>query len=106
MLAAEEQAEILAAQSEELAGNVPAFEDTVRSATQRANEQRGVAGKCSNRFNCWRPNPATSTTSHASFTLRRDRLSSEKQALGSPDEARLTDLKRQLEAVQEELACV
>jgi chromosome segregation protein len=32
MLAAEEQAEILAAQSEELAGNLPSFEDAVRSS--------------------------------------------------------------------------
>ncbi len=42
---AEEQSEILAAQAEEQSGNLPSFEDAVRAAQNRANEQRThVAG--------------------------------------------------------------
>ena len=104
MLAAEEQAEILAAQSEELAGNLPSFEDAVRSATQRANTQRGVAGQVQQQIQLLAAESRNIDDQSRQFTLRRERLSSEKHALGSPDEARLSDLKRQLEAVQEELA--
>uniref|UniRef100_UPI0027BAF9F2 chromosome segregation protein SMC n=1 Tax=Aquabacterium sp. TaxID=1872578 RepID=UPI0027BAF9F2 len=104
MLAAEEQAEILAAQSEELAGNLPSFEDAVRSATQRANTQRGVAGQVQQQIQLLAAESRNIDDQSRQFTLRRERLSSEKHALGSPDEARLTDLKRQLEGVQEELA--
>ncbi|MFY9810570.1 chromosome segregation protein SMC [Aquabacterium sp.] len=104
MMAAEEQAEILAAQSEELAGNLPSFEDAVRSATQRANTQRGVAGQVQQQIQLLAAESRNIDDQSRQFTLRRERLSSEKHALGSPDEARLTDLKRQLEGVQEELA--
>ena len=104
MLAAEEQAEILAAQSEELAGNLPSFEDAVRSATQRANAQRGVAGQVQQQIQLLAAESRNIDDQSRQFTLRRERLSSEKHALGTPDEARLTDLKRQLEGVQEELA--
>ena len=44
MMAAEEQAEILAAQAEELAGNVPSLEDAVRAATQRGGEMSKELG--------------------------------------------------------------
>ena len=104
MLAAEEQAEILAAQSEELAGNLPSFEDAVRSATQQANTQRGVAGQVQQQIQLLAAESRNIDDQSRQLTLRRERLSSEKHALGSPDTARLADLKQQLEAVQEELA--
>ena len=104
MLAAEEQAEILAAQSEELAGNLPSFEDAVRSATQQANTQRGVAGQVQQQIQLLAAESRNIDDQSRQLTLRRERLSSEKHALGEPDEASLTDLKQQLEAVQEELA--
>jgi chromosome segregation protein len=104
MLAAEEQAEILAAQSEELAGNLPSFEDAVRSATTQANTQRGVAGQVQQQIQLLAAESRNIDDQSRQLTLRRERLSSEKHALGAPDEARLTDLKQQLEAVQEELA--
>lgn len=104
MLAAEEQAEILAAQSEELAGNLPSFEDAVRSATQQANTQRGVAAQVQQQIQLLAAESRNIDDQSRQLTLRRERLSSEKHALGSPDTARLADLKQQLEAVQEELA--
>ncbi|MDX9842174.1 MAG: chromosome segregation protein SMC [Aquabacterium sp.] len=103
MLAAEEQAEILAAQSEELAGNLPSFEDAVRSATQQANTQRGVASQVQQQIQLLAAESRNIDDQSRQLTLRRERLSGEKHALGSPDTARLADLKQQLEAVQEEL---
>ncbi len=104
MLAAEEQAEILAAQSEELAGNLPSFEDAVRSSTQQANTQRGVAGQVQQKIQLLAAESRNIDDQSRQLTLRRERLSTEKHALGSPDTARLADLKQQLEVVQEELA--
>ncbi|MCC7544482.1 MAG: chromosome segregation protein SMC [Aquabacterium sp.] len=102
MAAAEEQAEILAAQAEELAGNVPAFEDTVRSATQRANEQRGVAGQVQQQIQLLAAESRNIDDQSRQLNLRRDRLSSEKQSLAAPDDDRLQELTAQLEQGQED----
>ena len=64
--AAEEQGELLAAQAEEQAQQLPALEDAVRAAQARSNEQRNAGGRrCSSRSRCWRPRAATSTSSRA-----------------------------------------
>ncbi|MFZ5526219.1 MAG: chromosome segregation protein SMC [Pseudomonadota bacterium] len=104
MAAAEEQAEILAAQAEELAGHVPALEDTVRAATQRANEQRGVAGQVQQQIQLLAAESRNIDEQSRQFNLRRERLALEKQGLATPDEARLADLKQQLATGQEEQA--
>ena len=104
MLTAEEQAEILAAQSEELSEHLPSFEDAVRHATQVANAQRGVAAQVQQQIQLLAAESRNVDDQSRQLTLRRERLSTEKHALGAPDDARLTDLKQQLEAVQEELA--
>ncbi|MEN9451323.1 MAG: chromosome segregation protein, partial [Pseudomonadota bacterium] len=104
MAAAEEQAEILAAQAEELAGNVPAFEDTVRSATQRANEQRGVAGQVQQQIQLLAAESRNIDDQSRQLNLRRDRLSTEKQSLAAPDNDRLQELTAQLEQGQEDQA--
>ena len=102
MAAAEEQAEILAAQAEELAGNVPAFEDTVRSATQRANEQRGVAGQVQQQIQLLAAESRNIDDQSRQLNLRRDRLSTERQSLAAPDNDRLQELTAQLEQGQED----
>jgi len=104
MAAAEEQAEILAAQAEELAGNVPAFEDTVRAATQRANEQRGVAGQVQQQIQLLAAESRNLDDQSRQLNLRRDRLSTEKQGLAAPDDDRLQELTAQLEQGQEDQA--
>lgn len=103
MAAAEEQAEILAAQAEELAGNLPTYEDAVRSATQRANEQRGVAGQVQQQIQLLAAESRNVEDQSRQLNQRRERLASEKQTLAAPDELRLTDMKRQLEQGQEDL---
>ncbi len=104
MMAAEDQAEILAAQAEELAGNIPAFEDAVRAATTRANEQRGVAGQVQQQIQLLAAESRNIDDQSRQLNLRRERLATERQGLAASDDARLTDLRRQLEAGQEELA--
>ncbi|MGE5453315.1 MAG: chromosome segregation protein SMC [Acidobacteriota bacterium] len=106
MAAAEEQAEILAAQAEELAGSVPAFEDAVRAATQRANEQRGVAAQVQQQIQLLAAESRNIDDQSRQINLRRDRLSTEKQSLAAPDEARLVDLTAQWEQGQEAQATI
>src|SRR5690606_6816766 len=100
----EEQAEILAAQAEELAASVPAMEDAVRAASQRANEQRGQASQVQQQIQLLAAESRNVDDQARQLTLRRERLVSERQALAPPDELRLTDLNRQLTSAQEALA--
>jgi chromosome segregation protein len=101
---AEEQAEILAAQAEELAANLPNFEDAVRAAGSRANEQRGAVSQVQQQIQLLAAESRNIDDQMRQLNLRRERLASEKQGLASPDEARLADLRQQLDAAQETLA--
>ena len=102
--AAEEQSEILAAQAEELAANLPNFEDAVRAAGNRANEQRAAVTQVQQQIQLLAAESRNIDDQMRQLNLRRERLASEKQGLATPDEARLADLKQQLEAAQETLA--
>ncbi len=102
MAASEEQAEILAAQAEELAGNVPSLEDAVRAASQRANDQRQVAGQVQQQIQLLAAESRNLDEQSRQIQQRRERLRVEVQALAAPDELRLADLHRQHEAGQEE----
>ena len=104
MMAAEEQAEILAAQAEELAGNVPALEDAVRAATQRANAQRGAAQQVQQQIQLLAAESRSIDEQTRQFNMRRERLVAERQTLASTDDARLNELKAQLDEGQEALA--
>jgi chromosome segregation protein len=104
MVAAEEQSEILAAQAEELAANVPALEDAVRAASQRANEQRGVAGQVQQQIQLLAAESRNVDDQSRQLNGRRERLQQEKQSLAAPDALRLADLQSQAEAAAEEMA--
>ncbi len=104
MAMSEEQAEILAAQAEELAENVPALEDAVRSATQGANEQRGVAAQVQQQIQLLAADSRNVDDQARQVQQRRERLRTEVQALVAPDEARLQELKQQLAALEEDQA--
>ena len=104
MAMSEEQAEILAAQAEELAMNVPALEDAVRSATQGANEQRGVAAQVQQQIQLLAADSRNVDDQARQVQQRRERLRTEVQALVAPDQARLQELKQQLAALEEDQA--
>ncbi len=101
MAMGEEQAEVLAAQAEELAMNVPALEDAVRAASQKANEQRGAAGQVQQQIQLLAAESRNVDDQARQIEQRRERLRAEGQALVAPDEVRLADLKRQLESGEE-----
>ena len=102
--AAEEQAEILSAQAEELAANLPTFEDAVRAAGARANEQRTAVTQVQQQIQLLAAESRNIDEQVRQLNLRRERLATERQGLAAPDDARLADLRQQLEAAQETLA--
>ncbi len=104
MVAAQEQSEVLSAQAEELAGQVPSLEDAVRTATQRANEQRGVAAQVQQQIQLLAAESRNIDDQARQLNQRRERLRTEQQALASPDQARLLDLRQQVSVGEEEMA--
>jgi chromosome segregation protein len=104
MATADEQAEILAAQAEELAASVPALEDAVRAAAQRANDQKGAAGQVQQQIQLLAADSRNIDEQSRQFTGRRERLRTESQNLAATDDARLLDLRQQLEGLEEQLA--
>ncbi|AKJ29268.1 chromosome segregation protein SMC [Caldimonas brevitalea] len=99
--AAEEQSEILAAQAEEQAANLPGYDDAVRAASQKANEQRNVAAGVQQQIQLLAAESRNVEEQTRQFSLRRERLSTEVKALAAPDEARLVELTRQNEQAAE-----
>ncbi|MFZ5520765.1 MAG: chromosome segregation protein SMC [Pseudomonadota bacterium] len=104
--AAEEQAEILAAQAEEVAGNLPTHEDALRAASQRATEQRSKVTEVQQQIQLLAAESRNIDEQSRQLNLRRDRLAGERQNLAAPDEARLADLRRQLASAEEQRAVV
>ncbi len=98
---AEEQAEILAAQCEEQAGNLPAHEDAVRAASARANEQRTSVAGVQQQIQLLAAESRNIDDQSRQLNQRRERLTTESRALAAPDEARLGDLRRQHELAAE-----
>ena len=65
---AEEKAELLAAQVEEQAMQLPDLEDALRKAQAEANTQRTVLCRCSSRSRCWPPSSMALKNNRASST--------------------------------------
>ena len=104
--AADEQAEILAAQAEEVAGNLPTHEDALRAASQRATEQRSKVTEVQQQIQLLAAESRNIDEQSRQLNLRRDRLAGERQNLAAPDDARLADLRRQLASAEEQQAVV
>ena len=98
---AEEQSEILAAQAEEQAANLPNSEDAVRAAQGRANEQRGAVVQVQQQIQVLAAESRNIEEQSRSLRTRRERLAAERQGLAAPDHEKLTELKRQSEAADE-----
>ena len=101
---AEEQSEILAAQAEDQAIKLPEVEELLRAAQARANEQRSLVTQVQQQIQLLAAESRNIDDQSRQLNLRRERLATERQGLAASDDARLTDLRRQLEAGQEELA--
>ena len=100
-LQAEEQSELLAAQSEDQAGQLPALEEALRAAQSKANEQRASVGQVQQQIQVLAADQRNIEEQSRALGLRHERLSADKNALNAPDETRLLNLNAQFAAAQE-----
>lgn len=99
--AAEEQAEVLAAQAEEESGRLPGFEDAVRGAQSRANQQRESVTQVQQQIQLLAAESRNLDDQSRQLKGRRERLAGERQGLAAPDAGRLEELKAQHEEAAE-----
>jgi len=93
---AEEKAELLAAQVEEQAGQMPDLEDALQRATQAANGQRTGVAQIQQHIQVLAAEQRSIEEQARQFEQRRERLEADKKALAAPDDARLAQLQSQL----------
>ena len=98
---AEEQAEILAAQMEDQAGQLPTLEDAQRQAQAQANTQRQAATTVQQQIQVLAAEQRSLDEQVRQLGSRRERLRTDHQAVEAPDEQRLADLQAQLEEASE-----
>ena len=99
--AADEQSEVLAAQAEEQAGNLPTVEDAVRAAQNRSNEQRTVVASVQQQIQVLAAESRNIDDQRRQFNARRERLDGERRQLAAPDMNRLAELKTQYSVAEE-----
>jgi chromosome segregation protein len=97
----EEQTELLAAQVEEQALQLPDLEEAVAKAQSTANEQRGGVVQVQQQIQVLAAEQRNIEEQSRQLGARRERLMADRNALSAPDEARLINLQEQLEAAQE-----
>ncbi|MDX9967650.1 MAG: chromosome segregation protein SMC [Hydrogenophaga sp.] len=98
---AEEKSAILAAQGEEQTGTLPALEDALRAAQNRANEQRASVAQVQQQIQVLAAEQRSIDEQVRQLNQRRERLLADRNALGAPDEARLQEVQGQLDAASE-----
>jgi chromosome segregation protein len=99
----DEQTELLAAQVEEQAQQLPELEDAVSRAQSIANEQRNGVMQVQQQIQVLAAEQRSIEEQSRNLSLRQERLSADRNALTSPDEARLLNLQEQYEAAREAL---
>ena len=97
----EEQTELLAAQVEEQALQLPDLEDAVSKAQGAANDQRGSVMQVQQQIQVLAAEQRSIEEQSRQLGTRRERLAADKNALSAPDEARLMGLQEQLDSAQE-----
>jgi chromosome segregation protein len=98
---ADEQSEVLAAQAEEQAGNLPTFEDALRAAQARSSEQRNAVAGVQQQIQVLAAESRNLDEQRRQLNNRRDRLDGERRQLAAPDSARLEELQRQFAVAEE-----
>ncbi len=89
MVEAEEKSVILAAQGEDQAGHLPALEEALRMAQQRANEQRGSVTQVQQQIQVLAAEQRSIDEQTRQSALRREKLLADRNALAAPDESRV-----------------
>ena len=97
----EEKTELLAAQVEDQAQLLPDLEEALRLAQKAANEQRASVAQVQQQIQVLAADQRSIEEQSRQLTVRRERLSADRNALAAPDEARLLNLQSQLAQAQE-----
>ena len=97
----EEKTELLSAQVEDQAQQLPDLEEALRLAQKGANEQRASVGQVQQQIQVLAADQRSIEEQARQFTTRRERLSADRNALAAPNEARLLNLQSQLDQAQE-----
>ena len=99
-LEAEEQTELLGAQSQEQQAQLPALQETLLAAQAKANEQRSGVAQVQQQIQVLAFEQRTLAEQSRAAQLRLEKLSADRNALNVPDEARLGNLTAQFAAAQ------
>ena len=97
----EEKTELLAAQVEDQAQQLPDLEEALRVAQKGANEQRASVAQVQQQIQVLAAEQRSIEEQSRQLGGRRERLSADRNALAAPDEARLQNLQSQLDQAQE-----
>ncbi len=97
----EEKTELLAAQLEDQAQQLPDLEEALRLAQKGANDQRASVGQVQQQIQVLAADQRSIEEQSRQLTLRHERLSADRNALAAPDEARLLNLQSQFEQASE-----
>lgn len=98
---AEEQAEMLAAQLEEQSMRLPDLEDALRAAQNKANEQRQQVVQVQQQIQVLAAEQRSINEQTHQHESRLERLRNDRNALATPDEARLEQVSAQYEDAAE-----
>lgn len=101
MVEAEEKSVVLAAQGEEHLDQVPALEDALRQAQQRASEQRASVAQVQQQIQVLAAEQRSIEEQSRGLQQRRERLHGDRNALAAPDEAHLLNSQAQLAQASE-----
>ncbi len=103
-LLGDEQTELLSAQVEEQAQQLPDLEDALTAAQSAANDQRGSVMQVQQQIQVLAAEQRGIEEQFRQVTTRRERLAVDRNALAPPDEAKLQEMQAQLEEAQEAAA--
>ena len=90
---AEEQAELLAAQAEEQAAQLPALEDALHQARGKSEAQRALVAQVQQQIQVLAAEQRSMAEQARQHELRHERLRGDRGALALPDEQRLAQLR-------------
>ena len=100
-LLGDEQSELLAAQVEEQAQQLPDLEEALLAAQRAANDQRGNVVQVQQQIQVLAADQRSIEEQFRQASARQERLDADRSTLALPDEARLQQLQQQLERAQE-----
>lgn len=100
-LLGDEQSELLAAQVEEQAQQLPELEEALALAQRHANDQRGSVMQVQQQIQVLAAQQRSIEEQFRQLSTRQERLDADRNTLVVPDDARLQQLQQQLDDAQE-----